>query len=686
MLLAVSILSVLACGIIGYLSGTSSLRKSVNDNLTQLRESRASQIETFFKTTQDTVAVVSHGETVLAATRDFSSAFAQLESEPPTISPADQAAVKNYYRTVFAPELQKGTGQQVDPALFMPTDPAQTFLQARYTAPPAGDWDKAIAVDTAGDSSQWSAVHARNQAYFRDLTTRFKYEDTLLINRQGQVVYTAYKGVDLGTNLKNGPFQSSDLARGFDQAISSTTADATVVTDFSIYPPALGRPVAWVLSPVGAGSEIDGVMAVQIPLDGINSVMTGNEQWSQEGLGNTGETFLVGSDHLMRSTSRTLLTDPQRYRSEVIDAGTPAAVADRVIAQRNPVLLQSVGGPVSDAVAGQTGVGEFTSYLGHNVLAAYRPVNIAGLNWVLVAEINTDEALAPVNDFARNIALATAAIVLIVSLLSVLLARAFTRPLRTLNAAARDVSAGNYGGSVTIRSNDELGALATSFNDMSRSLEVKQALIDQQREENNELLTSLMPAAVAERYREGETQITEDHRNVTVVFAELAGLDEYTNALPVDDAVAIRSAFADSVEASAREHGLERVQTLRGGFLTCCGLSVPRVDRIDRSIRFAVDIDRTVRRLNAQFSTSFALRAGIDSGAVSAGLVGSKSMVYELWGDALELAYRVHAVTGEPGIFVSEHVREALSGTYSFTPAGTAGDHQVWALDMQALP
>ncbi|WP_172398827.1 adenylate/guanylate cyclase domain-containing protein [Gordonia sp. i37] len=684
MLLAVSIASVVACGIIGYLSGTSSLRKSVNDNLTQLRESRTSQIETFFRTTTDTVATVSHGQTVISATRDFSAAFDQLESEPPTLSTADQTGLADYYRTVFAPTLQKATGTTVDPLMFLPTDPAAAYLQSKYTVPPAADWDKAIAVQSAGDASQWSQVHARNQPYFQDLTTRFSYEDTLLINRQGRVVYSAYKGVDLGTDLRSGPFQSSTLATGFAKALNATSADTTVVTDFSFYPPALGKPVAWVLSPVGTGDDVDGVMAVQIPLDGINAVMTGDGQWSQDGLGETGETFLVGSDHLMRSTSRMLETDPQRYRSEVIDAGTPASVADRIVASRNPVLLQPVSGAATSALANRTGLAETTDYLGNQVLAAYRPVSIAGLNWALVATINTDEALAPVDDFARNVALATAAIVVIVCLLSLLLARVFTRPLRTLNAAAREVSAGNYGGTVSLRSRDELGDLATSFNAMSRSLETKQALIDKQREENDDLLATLMPDTVAQRYREGETQITEDHRDVSVVFAELAGLDEYTNTLPADDAVAIRSAFADSVEVAARAHGLERVQTLRGGFLTCCGLTVPRVDHTDRSTRFALDVQATVRRLNAQFGTEFALRAGIDSGAVSAGLVGSRSMVYELWGEALELAYRVHAATGSPGIFVSDRVHDTLAQTYPFTEAGVADGQPVWALDEAA--
>lgn len=688
MLLAVSIASVVATGIIGYVTGTNAIRNSVNDHMVQLRESRAAQIEATFKSLTDTVAVVSHGQTVISAMDDYSKAFAELRASNPTVAPEDQAALRAYYANVFAPELSRGSGKNVDPAIYLPTDPAQQYLQARYTVPSGGDWTKAIGVGSAGDASEWSAVNARLQPYFRDLSTRAQLDDLLLIDRSGNVVFTAYKGVDLGTNVINGPLQSSELAQGFTKTLAASSADEVIITDFGEYAPALGKPVAWVLTPVGSGGSIDGVMALQIPVDGINAVMTGDEQWQQDGLGSTGETFLAGPDKTMRSTSRMLVTDPQRYRSDVIDAGTPPSVADRVVARKNPILLQPVNNTaVSGALSEQTGVVQTKDYLGNEVLAAYGPVSIPGLNWVLVAKIDTDEAFAPVNRFARNLALTTAAIVLVVSLLSVLLARLFSKPLRTLNDAARQVSAGNYGVTVGLHSRDELGDLAQSFNDMSRSLETKQALIDQQRTENRELLTSLMPEALADRYREGETTIIENHRDVSVVFTELAGLDEYTASVSAQDALRVRTAFSDSVESAAEAHGLDRVQTLRGGFLASCGLTVPRVDHVDRSVQFALEVQRTVASLNARFDTDFTVRAGIDSGPVSAGLVGSKSMVYELWGEALDLAYRVHAATGGPGIFVSQRVRDALSESYTFspttTPTATGGSDQVWSLEPQ---
>ena len=82
----------------------------------------------------------------------------------------------------------------------------QRYLQAYYTAP-FSDWDEAIKFDDARDGSAWSAANARYNDFFREIVTRFEFEDALLFDTRGNVVYTAYKGVDLGTNVFTGPFK-----------------------------------------------------------------------------------------------------------------------------------------------------------------------------------------------------------------------------------------------------------------------------------------------------------------------------------------------------------------------------------------------------------------------------------------------------------------------------------------------
>lgn len=685
MLLAVSVGSLLIAGVIGYISGTSSLRNAEYQRLTQLRESRAREITAYYKSITDAASIVTHSATAINAARDFSAAFAGLQHVP--LPGGAKSAVSNYYADVFGPDLSKATGKPVDPTLFEPTSNAAIYLQSRYTATAKTDGDQPVPVNFVADPNAWSAAGARFQPFFTDLTTRFGFKDALIIDTTGNVVYTARQGIDLGTNLLDGPFKTTKLADGFRQAVQAISVDQTFVTDFERYAPALGKPVPWVLSPIGGDGVIGGVLALQLNLDGINNVMTGDDGWVADGLGASGETYLAGPDKLMRSVSRELLTDPQTYAAEVIANGTPADVAHREVDVHGSVLLQPVDTlAVNRALAGESGVTTAKDYIGPTSLVAYMPLAIPGLQWVLVAKIDESEALAPVDDFARNIALSTAAIVLLVSLLALLLSRMFTRPLTNLAGAVRRVSGGERGVSVTVTTKDEFGDLASAFNDMSTSLQTKQELLDEQRRENEELLNTLMPESVARRYRDGEQTVSGDYRDVSVIYAELLGFDEFAGSLSADESVSLLNSLIEGFDNAAERHGIERIRNLHNGFLATCGLAVPRVDHASRIVAFAGELIEIVERFNEQREAQLAIRAGIDSGAVSSGLIGQRTKVYDLWGEAVDLAHGVHAATDTPGVYVSDRVRDALAGMYTFTPAGTvtsgADKQTVWALDL----
>ncbi len=154
-------------------------------------------------------------------------------------------------------------------------------------------------------------------------------------------MYTAYKGIDLGTNILTGPYRGGTLTEAYTKAMQANDVDYVGVTDFSDYQPA-DEPTAWMVSPVGAAGRVDGVMALQFPISKINSLMTMDKRWEESGMGKTGETFIVGPDDLMRSDSRLFVEDPQKFVTDVVKAGTPPDVAQDSIRQKTTVLVQPV--------------------------------------------------------------------------------------------------------------------------------------------------------------------------------------------------------------------------------------------------------------------------------------------------------------------------------------------------------
>ena len=685
MLLAVSVLSVLIAGIIGYVSGTNSLRNAEYQRLVQLRESRAREITAFYNDVSNAAAVLTHSAATVAAVKDFAGAFAELQKT--ALPPGAADAVNRYYASVFDPMLEKGSGEKVDPGLFRPTSNAQTYLQSLYTVPAKGDFNASVKIQTAGDPSAWSKLNERYQPFFSDFAGRFGFDDAMLIDTDGNVVYSTFKQTDLGANVLSGPYKTTKLADAYRQAMRASSVDDVILTDFEEYAPAYGKPTPWILTPIGDEAGIHGVLALQLSVGGINDVMTGNRSWERDGLGATGETYLAGPDKLMRSVSRLLLTDPQRYVSDVVANGTPEQIAKRQAEVGDSVLLQPVTTTgVTRALTGQSGVTTAQSYLGPEALMAYAPLKLPGLNWAVIAKSDKSEAFAPVNSFARNIALSTGAIVLAVCLLALLFSRILTRPVKQLVAAVQRVSSGELGITVPVTSGDEFGELASSFNDMSSSLATKQHLIDEQRQENDALLASLMPEPVARRYRDGEENISSEHRDVSVIYAQLVGFDDFARGLDTDEPVAMLNSLVEAFDRAADRHGVERVRSMQdNGLLATCGLVVPRVDHASRTIAFARDLTEILERFNDQHGAQLSIRVGIDSGPVTSGLVGERSTVYALWGEAVDLAHRVREATRSPGVFVSDRVHDAVVGTYQFTQAGTitgpGGTEQVWRLD-----
>jgi class 3 adenylate cyclase len=681
MLLVTSILSAAVVGAIGYQSGRSSLRASVFDRLTEIRASQSRQLEAQFAELKNSLVIYTRGSTATSAVAAFTAGFDELDNA--TISPEQWQSIVDYYNDQFEKSEQAQTGDRLDVDALLPTSNAQKYLQAYYTAP-FSDWEKAIRFDDARDGSAWSAANARFNDFFREIVLRFEFEDALLLDTRGNVVYSANKGVDLGTNILTGPYREGELAEAYQKSLASNVIDYVGVTDFADYQPA-DEPTAWLVSPVGPQNRVEGVLALQFPISTINGLMTADKQWEAAGMGKTGETFLVGPDDLMRSDSRLFLENPEDFKREVVDAGTPPDVADESIRQHGTTLVQPVASEATrQAQRGQSGTIVEADYLGQETLQAYAPVDLPGLHWSVIAKIDTAEAFAPVATFTRTLVLSTAVIIFVVCIAAMLLARLFVRPIRRLEAGAQQISAGDYHVTLPVRSRDEFGDLTVAFNDMSRNLAIKDELLTEQRRENDRLLLSLMPEPVVARYREGEETIAQDHQNVTVIFADIVGLDELSTDLSSDELLAIVNKLTRQFDAAAENLGVEQVRTLHNGYLASCGLSVPRLDNVRRTVDFAIEMQQVISRFNGETGHDLKLRAGIDTGTVTSGLVGRSTLAYDMWGSAVNLANQVQSGSPQPGVYVTSAVYEAMRDSRQFTSVGAItvdGEEQpIWRL------
>ncbi len=680
MLLAVAVIAIAVTGMIGYQNGRDSLRQAAFDQLTSIQQMRAQAISDLVSGNGRAVQFESVTTDTVTASREFNEAFDELQSQP--LTAVEEQQLLDYYRDTFLPALAERTGETYDAESLLPNSTAGQRLQLLYsTRSAAGDTDPP---NDAGDGSTWSALNAKYQEHYESMMKKMGYDDVFLVNTAGQVVYTANKDIDLGLNLYDAPTDQTELSKAVKKVLATNSVDAMVATAVEPWIPSLEAPAGWLVSPIGRAGDISGVLVAHSSIQATSDTMTGNERWHDHGLGETGEVYLA-QGNVMISNSRALIEDPERYAKEAYENGTPRSVVNLAVQTGSSVLLQPVtGDAIERAQRGETGITMGSNYLGERVLIAYGPMEIEGSQIGVIATMDESEAFAPVDEFARAVLISAAIMTILLAALSVVLARVFTRPISRLLDAVRRISTGERDVKVETAARDEFSQLGVAFNDMSSAMQTKTDLLETERAESERVLLSLMPATVADRYRQGEQTIANDHTDVTVIYADLVGFDDYAEDLDSDKALEHLNEILAGFDEIADRLGIERVRSYRHGYLASCGLNVPRVDSARRVVEFATEANNLVRRVARQQQTTLSLRAGIDSGNVTSGIVGRNSVIYDMWGDAVNLAFRLQGAGDLPGIFLSDRVAESLGGMFELEESGIvesrSGERKAWRL------
>ena len=415
--LAMAIPLLVVVGGLAYLQGRSAVERATFEHLTSVRAGKAKQIETYFDQIRRLARTMARSRMVVDAMGELEAAFDELEDEG--LNDSHQSALAAYYSDVFVPRLALHSERTVDAAGFLPSDPAAVHLQYNYIAAnpnPVGEKDR---LDDAGDGTAYSKLHRVYHPVLRDFVREFGFHDLFLIDGTGRIVYSVAKEVDLGTDLFNGPYQDSNLADAFRAAQGAVVSGEAQLVDFAAYGPSYGEPASFMAAPIVEGGWVLGVLAFQMPVGEIDRVMTNDRGWETDGLGATGETYLIGRDYLMRSNSRLALEDLEGFVDAAANSGTSELDLGMIRDFGTTILLQEVRTPAAEAaLEGRTATEESRDYLGDEVLVSYAPVDIEGVEWAIVSEINSREAFARVQNFTRNLVFGLTGLLSLVMLVS----------------------------------------------------------------------------------------------------------------------------------------------------------------------------------------------------------------------------------------------------------------------------
>jgi signal transduction histidine kinase len=456
-------------------SGASAaMREATYDRLTAIRENKRHALERYFLDMGRHVVALSTNEATSQALREFQDAWAAMGAHG--VGEDELAALQAFYRDALGPRI----GQRLAPeellSTWLPQDPRARALQYQAIAAnphPAGAKDLLVEFPSA---SRYGEVHARRHPGFQRYRRGFGFYDIFLVSApEGRVLYTVMKEADIGMSLTASPYEATALGRVYRRLMAREAtgqSETAVFEDFAPYLPSALAPAAFVAAPVRFAGATIGVLAMQLSIEEVDQVMTGGQQWRQEGLGTTGQAYALGPDGTLRSDLRRQIENPEAFYGSLARAGVAASTIDRIRNDGTSVLNLSMDRRIVQTVRpGAEGAELGVNIDGTPVLRSHATLAVPDLQWTLVAEIDADEALAPVRALQARILTIALVVAALFFVAAGWLGASLTRPLVALERAVARVGAGGRGATVDVRSNDEIGRLAAAFNHMSADLE-----------------------------------------------------------------------------------------------------------------------------------------------------------------------------------------------------------------------
>ena len=647
-LVGVALVSVLLLATVNYVFARVLIDDSVESQLSAVRDTRVQALEIGAERLQARVSALATNPSVADALTDLAREFDGLDDD---ITSGDVDQLITLYDTEVLPPFV-AAGVEQDPSELVPASIAGRYLQHHYISRNPNGPDDRNRLDDAGDGSGYSTVHREHHPLLRALMDNAGMSDLLLVDIDtGNVVYSTMKHVDLGTNSITGPYADDGLGNVID-TLSTVAVGNSVVSDSYFYVPTSGDPVVFLAAAVRSGFDVVGAVVTEVPVEALTGLVTAGQDWRRLGLGNTGEAYIVGSDRTLRTETRSWLEDPDDYLDRHLDRYDDPGATDLIQVIESPVLVQEVDNEaVTAALSGNRFTGTVTNHLGTQTLAASGPAGVDGLNWAVVVEVDRPETDAAVDSLLRRFLIVLAVLLPSIAVLGVLLARTLTKPVDSLVRHAADIAEGDLDTRVDDLGQNELGDLGRQLERVALQLRAQEQAIIDEEQHITDILHALLPARLVDRVREGEQTIRDVFDTATVISITI---DHRRMGIATDNELMLDVANRLNEESVllTQRHGVERVQRSSGSQLFVAGLDHDDA-RVADAAEFALAAMRSVAEIAAEFGHELTARAGMSSGDVATGILGSTQISFGAWGDPTGMAMTL-ASLAQPGQLLAD--------------------------------
>lgn len=472
---SVAVMAIMSVACISYFSAKDALEKTIFNQLISVREIKATQIESYFDFINHQLASFAKDRMIVNAMLDFKTGFNKLAEESSgkiDLNNVNQT-LNNYYQDEFLAKFSATYEQVQKIDYYQPTSLNAKIAQYLYMANKKNPEDPL-------DGSSYSKAHKNYHLAICDYIENFGYEDLFLIDHKtGDIVYSVLKEIDFGSSLLNNAYKNSNIYDAFVATKSAEQPGVIKLTDFKPYHPSYNGFDAFIATPIFDGDTQIGILMFRMPHHEINNIMTNKNSWTKIGFSKTGEAYLVANDYTIRNQPRLLIENQEVFFNSLYKIGFNNHQVKKMIELINK-YESAIGiypvrtAAVMDASNGVTGAKILNNVFGEQVLSAYKPLNINGIVWYIVTEINSRDALMPINNLRNTLLIFTVGLLLLVAGISLMFSHyVITNPVKNMLNAAHDLLVGD--GDLTKRipviSGDEIGNTAEALNGFLEKLQ-----------------------------------------------------------------------------------------------------------------------------------------------------------------------------------------------------------------------
>lgn len=463
-----TLLTALSITLFSYFTSRNALYEQTVRQLISVRDNKRDDIKDYLQLVEKLINNFAARRSVITALTELPLAFNHItDSISENVLGAARSSIGNYYQNEFLFRVDEKLTLRDNVDSYLPKLSNSIYLQYLYISSNPNPVGSKHLLDAADDGSSYSKWHKSFHSEFRLYLQQFGFYDIFLVDPLGNIVYTVFKETDYSTNLLNGPYSKTNIGRAFQKA-QTLHKDSVIIVDFEEYIPSYGAPASFIAAPVYNGDQNLGVVIFQLPIDKINSILTNNDNWAEDGLGVSGETYIAGPDFKIRNNLRLLIEDKDNFLNTI---KVNNQVSDRVtkrIDLLNTTILQLETDPliVQEALRGESVLKEVTDYRSQVTFAAATGLRHSDLSWAIVAKVDKDEALAPAWYLRNAIILIVILVLIVVLIMGYYLAKNIARPLQGARVLLAELAEGKLPAVKRMEGKDETSQIYNAIKDV----------------------------------------------------------------------------------------------------------------------------------------------------------------------------------------------------------------------------